>query len=77
MTINNNELFSQETLERWKKIEGWAQEEILTNVWCSNCCTSVSILLMSTEMIQEDLILRGKCKKCGFDVCRVVGPENK
>ena len=64
------------SVEAMGKIEEWAQEKILTNVWCNNCCTSVSILLKSTEMIQEDLILRGKCKKCGHDLCRVVGPEN-
>jgi hypothetical protein len=74
---NNKELFSQETLTRWKKIEGLVQKQILTNVWCNNCRTSVSISLKSTEMIQEDLVLRGKCKRCEHDVCRVIGAENE
>ncbi|MCI5136934.1 MAG: hypothetical protein D3922_00635 [Candidatus Electrothrix sp. AR1] len=76
LNINTNELFSQEALERWGKIEEWAQEKILANVWCNNCRSPVSILLKSAEMVQDDLVLCGKCKRCGHDACRVVEPED-
>lgn len=54
-----------------------AQARILANVWCGKCIGSVDILLATAEMIDKDLILRGKCKACGKNVCRVVEPENE
>jgi hypothetical protein len=36
----------------------------------------VSIILETANMEQRSLILRGKCKICGHEVCRVIEPEN-
>ena len=68
--------FTGEARERWNKIPKWAQLRILENVWCVECRSAVSIILETTEMQQDDLILRGKCKTCGHEVCRLVEPEN-
>jgi hypothetical protein len=63
--------------KRWKKVPEWAQEHILNNVFCTNCLGSVPIILETAEMKKKDLILRGQCKHCGKDVCRVVEPEDE
>lgn len=61
---------------RWKRIPQEAQGKILANVWCGNCRDSVQIVLETAEIESKVLILKGKCKTCGKDVCRVVEPEN-
>ena len=68
--------FTPAAAKRWEQIPKEAQAKILANVWCGNCVGSVDILLETAEMIDQDLILRGKCKACGKNVCRVVEPEN-
>ncbi len=57
------------------RIPPWAQEKILDNVWCGQCLGSVTIILETAEMKGDDLVLRGTCKSCGWNVCRVVEPE--
>jgi len=69
--------FTPGAARRWKKVPKWAREHILNNVFCTNCLGSVPIVLETAEMKKMDLILRGKCKLCGKDVCRVVEPENE
>ncbi|MBF8277565.1 MAG: hypothetical protein HW390_2638 [Candidatus Brocadiaceae bacterium] len=68
--------FSRDAMERWNKIPKSAQVLILANVWCGGCSGTASIVLESAEMERCDLILRGKCKTCGHEVCRAVEPEN-
>ena len=69
------DIFTPEAKLRWNKIPEWAQEKILDNVFCTKCIGSVTIILETAEMKDKDLILQGKCKHCGKDVCRVVEPE--
>jgi hypothetical protein len=69
--------FTPEGRRRWEKIPEWAQRKILDNVFCGRCLDSVSILLETAEMKGKDLILRGKCQRCGKDVCRLVEPEDE
>ena len=74
--IENNAIpFDKEANERWNKIPKLIQVQILDNVWCSGCSAVSNISLESAKMQQRDLILRGKCKACGQEVCRVVEPE--
>jgi len=75
--IQPEDAFTPQALLRWKKIPEWARKKILDNVFCGRCLSSVTILLETAEMNGNDLILRGKCKQCGKDVCRVVEPENE
>jgi hypothetical protein len=75
--IQPEDTFTPEARSRWKKIPEWARKKILDNVLCGRCLSSVTILLETAEMIGKDLILRGKCKQCGKEVCRVVEPENE
>jgi len=68
--------FTPAAARRWKRIPREVQEKILANVWCGNCCTAVQIVLETAEIESKVLILKGKCKTCGKDVCRVVEPES-
>lgn len=68
-------IFTPSAAKRWKRIPKWAQKKILAKVWCGKCLGSVQIVLESAKMRKRDLILRGKCKTCGKNVCRVVEPE--
>lgn len=76
MFIHPMGLFTPSAAKRWSIIPKWAQEKILANVWCGKCRGAVQIILENAKMKKKDLILRGKCKNCGKDVCRVVEPEN-
>ena len=69
--------FTPGAARRWKKAPEWAREHILSNVFCTNCLGSVPSILETADMKKRDLILRGKCKHCGNDVCRVVEPEDE
>jgi hypothetical protein len=75
--IQNGDPFTPQALRRWKKIPEWARKKILDNVFCSICLGSVTILLETAEMNGKDLILQGKCRHCGKDICRVVEPEDE
>lgn len=70
------DLFSEDAKKRWEKIPKWAQAKILDNVYCGKCMDTVSIVLETAKMQGANLILRGKCKTCGHEVCRLVEPES-
>lgn len=77
MPVHPSDPFMPDAARRWKRIPQWAQEKILNNVFCGKCLGSVPIVLETAEMKKKDLILRGKCKLCGKDICRVVEPEDE
>ncbi|MFC4025253.1 hypothetical protein ACFOUV_15765 [Oceanobacillus longus] len=60
-----------EAARKWSKIPRDTQELLLNNVFCSNCfeTTIVDYTLHNNE---NGVLLKGKCKKCGGDVARVV-----
>ena len=74
--LRQTNLFSLEAGKRWNKIPASIQKNILDNVWCSKCSGSATIILESAKMERHDLILRGKCRACGQEVCRLVEPEH-
>ena len=47
---------------------------ILSNVYCTQCCGMVNILDYSGALPDDggDLLLKGKCAKCGHAVARLV-----
>lgn len=69
--------FTPAAAKRWRQIPREAQAKILANVWCGNCACSVDVVLETAEIADKHLILNGKCKACGKNVCRVVEPESK
>ncbi|MBI4733586.1 MAG: hypothetical protein HY779_01985 [Rubrobacteridae bacterium] len=68
--------FSRDAKKRWDKILKWAQVKILDSVYCGKCMDSVSIVLETAKMRGADLVLRGKRKTCGHEVCRLVDSES-
>lgn len=76
ISIHSKGFFTKEARETWNTIPKLAQARILENVFCVKCRKSVSINLEKATMEREDLILRGKCKNCGHEVCRLVEPNN-
>jgi hypothetical protein len=75
--IQPEDTFTPQARRRWKKIPEWAQKKILNNVYCGRCIGSVTILVETAEMKGKELIIRGKCKQCGKDVCRVIESEDE
>ena len=75
--IQPEDLFTPQDRHRWEKIPEWAQKKILDNVYCGRCIGPVTILLEAAEMVGKSLVLRGKCKQCRKDVCRVVESEDE
>jgi len=69
--------FTPAAAKRWEQIPQETQARILANVWCGNCARSVEIFLETAEIEGKHLILKGKCKVCGKNVCRVVEPEGE
>jgi hypothetical protein len=72
----NTHPFTADAKRRWDKIPEWGQTEILNNIFCGKCLKAVTIDLETAKMWKDALVLRGKCKTCGQEVCRVVESEN-
>jgi len=75
--IQPEDIFTPQARKRWKEIPELDRKKVLDNVYCGRCIGSVTILLETAEMIGKALVLRGKCKQCGKDVCRVVESEDE
>lgn len=60
---------------QWKRIPENIREEILSNVWCSNCRDVISVADYYIENDNLGLIIRGKCSICGSELARVVEKE--
>ena len=58
-------------LRKWNKIDKEHQKLIIENVFCSNCKVT-TIVNYSITSDKYGIILKGKCKKCGKDVARVI-----
>lgn len=66
------EKFTPKAKARWETIPQWAKDKILKNVWCTNCRCSTTIIDFSGRMEKGDLILSGRCAKCGNEVARLI-----
>lgn len=49
-----------------------ARSKILSNVWCGQCRTAVTICDYSTDFDDGVVVLRGFCGTCGHKVARVL-----
>ncbi|MBE7546873.1 MAG: hypothetical protein HS127_07000 [Planctomycetia bacterium] len=48
------------------------REELLENVWCSNCSEVTTVINFKGTIESGDLILRGECRKCSYKVARLI-----
>lgn len=56
----------------WDAIPEQVRKRLLANVWCVGCRGETTIVGYSANIQRGDLILNGKCKKCGGEVTRVI-----
>lgn len=70
-----NENFTPQVLRLWNKVPAWAQEKLLSNVYCGKCSGITTIVDFSGHVSRGDLVLEGACKTCGSDVVRVIGSD--
>jgi hypothetical protein len=76
MTSTESVRFTKQASKFWNAIPAQARREILGNVYCVRCGGGVSIINASETMKQGDLVLEGKCSKCGHGVARLVEGPN-
>ena len=60
--------------QKWNKLSKNIQELLLNNVFCSNCGVT-TIVEYSMHNDKFGILLKGKCKKCGEDVARLIEDE--
>jgi len=61
-------------VQKWAKLPRNIQELLVNNVFCSAC--GVTTIIKYT--LHDDIfgvLLKGKCKKCGLNVARLVEDE--
>ncbi len=67
---------TKEASKFWNALPAHARSEILRNVYCVHCGPGVSIVSPTGMIERGDLVLEGKCSKCGGEVARLVeGPD--
>ena len=67
--------FTPEAARRWSGFNADLQRKFLDNVWCGSCRSGTSILDFSGRMDRDDLILEGRCARCGGRVTRRIEGE--
>lgn len=71
--MKNENISEFSAIQKWNKIPKEFMEKILANVYCGNCgVTTIQTGYTIQERYHGDIILNGKCKKCGGVVSRVV-----
>lgn len=61
-------------VQKWNKFPKDIQKILLSNVYCSTCGVT-TIIEYSMYNDKLGILLKGKCKKCGREVARLVEDE--
>jgi Zn finger protein HypA/HybF involved in hydrogenase expression len=48
---------------------------LLANVWCGQCARETTVTDFSGRIQRGDLLLTGRCARCGSEVARVIEGE--
>lgn len=64
--------FTPQAAAFWANIDMQHRALILANIFCVQCRCAVEIVDYSGSIVSDDLLLKGKCAKCGHDVARLV-----
>lgn len=62
----------KEALKIWLDLPADVRGKILSNVWCPDCSTAVTICDYSVDLDGGVVVLRGFCGTCGHKVARVL-----
>jgi len=65
---------NKEALRKWNMLDEVTQNKLLENVFCSKCHLTTIVYYEVTSK-KPDIVLYGKCQKCGGDVARLVERE--
>lgn len=60
--------------QKWAKLPRNTQQLLINNVFCFACGVT-TIVKYSLNNDKHGILLKGKCKKCGKDVARLVEDE--
>jgi hypothetical protein len=60
--------------KKWSKLPKDLKHKLLENVFCSNCGVT-TIVEYTMHNDKFGVLLKGKCKKCGMEVARLVEDE--
>jgi len=62
---------NKEALRKWSNLDKATQEALLANVFCVKCAVTT---IVDYEIVPDKygIVLKGKCKKCGHDVRRLI-----
>jgi hypothetical protein len=63
---------NQKAMKRWNEIPDDIKSQLLSNVYCSKCNDTVKIVHFEANIINNDLILKGKCAVCDNNVARLI-----
>jgi hypothetical protein len=58
--------------KQWESIPKNIRMKLLNNVFCVACSGETGIAEIEGKVEKGDLVLRGKCIKCGHAVARVI-----
>lgn len=61
-------------MKKWNKLPKITQKLILENVFCSKCGVT-TIVGYTMEDDEYGVLIKGKCKKCGKNVARLLEDE--
>ncbi|MHB8077891.1 MAG: hypothetical protein ACYDIE_01375 [Candidatus Krumholzibacteriia bacterium] len=64
--------FSARASRAWAGMPAEMRIRALNNVWCAGCRSGTSMALERATVTRGDLVLHGRCTKCGGSVARVV-----
>lgn len=64
--------FTRPAEKLWGKIPTERRMKILNSVRCGNCTDTVTMLNITGNVERGDLVLNGKCDRCGEPVGRLV-----
>ena len=75
MAIESLPAFTPPARRRWDAIPAPIRQRFLANVWCGHCARETTVTDFSGRIQRGDLLLTGRCARCGGEVARVIEGE--
>ena len=71
----SSESFTPKAKRCWDALSSRERTTLLSNAWCSRCKVVTTIVGIAGRIKDGNLILEGKCSRCGSAVGRLVEGE--
>ena len=69
---SGTQVINMEAMQKWSEFPKDFQKRIIDNVFCGECFVTTIVDYDITLTDDGFVLLKGKCKKCGENVARVV-----